>query len=279
MELKVEDFIKVRNIIYEKAGLFFETKKIYFVSKRLEKRLEELQINDVGTYINLLKFEDRNGEELQKLINQLTTNETYFFREMLQIEAFLNYCLPEVANLKKARNQKRLKIWSAGCSSGEEPYTLAILLKERFPEFSLFEIEILGTDIDTDILKHAQEAHYNERAVKDVPPDLLKKYFSLNTNGLYKLDEKIKNMVKFAHLNLFDHQKMRLLREIDFIFCRNVLIYFDDLSRKSVMANFYDSLNPGGYIYLGHAESVSRINSAFQIKRVGDYIVHQKPLQ
>ncbi len=278
MELKVEDFIKIRNLIYEKAGIFFETKKIYFVSKRLENRLTTLKIDDFSQYYNLLKYEDRSGEELQNFINLLTTNETYFFRESAQLDVFLRYCLPEIAELKKQRGQNQIRIWSAGCSSGEEPYTIAIMLVEHFKRLSEFNIEITATDIDTNILQQAKSGEYNERSLKDVAPDIINKYFSRNSNGLFKLSDRIKQMVRFGHLNLFDHQKMRLIRNIDFIFCRNVLIYFDDFSRKEVVANFYDSLNPGGYIYLGHAESVSRINTAFQIKKLNDFIVHQKPL-
>ena len=276
MELKVEDFIKFRNLIYDKAGLFFETKKIYFVKKRLEKRLEDLGLGDVMEYYHQLKFSDKLGTELQNLINLLTTNETYFFREDNQLEVFADICLPEVVQRKRDGRNRKLTIWSAGCSTGEEPYTLAIRLLEKIPDLAQWELKLLATDIDTQVLRTAQEAVYSERSVRNVPPELLKKHFLVSPEGA-RLRIHVKKMVQFEHLNLFDSARMRRIREVDFIFCRNVLIYFADTSRKAVVANFYDSLNPGGYIYLGHSESVSRINTAFKVKRAGSLIVHQKP--
>jgi chemotaxis protein methyltransferase CheR len=278
MKLTVEAFMKLRNIIYDKTGLFYESKKIYFVKKRLEKRMKELNITDTGDYYNFLKFGDKNGTEMQRLINLMTTNETYFFREENQLSAFVEQCLPEVLNSKRKSIAPRIKIWSAGCSTGEEAYTLAILLKEKLPKVNSWTIEILATDIDTDVLDKARAAVYGERSVRYVSPPLMKKYFLTHDNS-YLLKDEIKCMVRFAHLNLFNSLKMRTIRAMDFIFCRNVLIYFDDASRKAVVANFYDSLNPGGYIYLGHSESVNRISSAFNIKRAGGLVLHQKPSQ
>jgi chemotaxis protein methyltransferase CheR len=277
MKLTVEEFIQLRDIIYDKAGLFFEEKKIYFVKKRVEQRLEALAIPDVTEYYNLLKYKDKAGRELQVLLNRLTTNETFFFREENQLNVFRDHCLPEVIDFKRRKRENTIKIWSAGCSSGEEPYTLAILLKEKIIDFSSWNIVITGTDIDTEILEKAKTGVYNERSLRFTAPNMLAKYFTRNQDNEYIINFEIKKMVTFHHVNLFDSLKMRIFRGIDFIFCRNVLIYFDDTARKSVMANFYDSLNPGGYIYLGHSESVTRINSAFDIKRAGGFIVHQKP--
>lgn len=276
MELKVEEFIKFRNLIYEKAGLFFEVKKIYLVHKRLENRVTDLGLPDFSEYLNRLKFQDRSGEEMQNLINQLTTNETYFFRESNQLRVFAGECLGEVRDRKLKSGDRSLRIWSAGCSSGEEPYTLAIMLLESLKDRLLWNIEIVGTDIDTEVLAKARTAVYSERSVKDVSPDLLKKYFSPSPAG-FALQPVARTMVTFRHLNLFESIQMRQMRNFDFIFCRNVLIYFDDMSRKTVVAGFYDSLHSGGFIYLGHAESVGRINTAFTLRRLGDLIVHQKP--
>ena len=276
MILTVEEFIKLRNIIYDKAGIFFETKKIYYVNKRVEKRMEALSINDVNEYFNYLKFRDKPGTEIQHLLNLITTNETYFFREDQQLKVFLDHCLPEILAVKRQSGDNRIRIWSAGCSSGEEPYTLAILLREGIPDISAWKVEIIANDIDTDILQKAREGYYQDRSLRFVSPYIVKKYFKQD-NGNYIIDPAIKQMVQFYHMNLMDSPRMRLLRNMDFIFCRNVLIYFDDVSRKAVMANFYDSLNPGGYIYLGHSESVTRISSAYTIKRQGNLLVHQKP--
>ncbi len=274
-ELKLEDYIKLKNLIYDKAGLFFATNKIYFVKKRLEKRMISLGMNDFQAYYDSLKYYDRTGEELQNLINELTTNETYFFRETAQLEVFADHCLAEVMAAGNHR-EKSLRIWSAGCSSGEEPYTLAIILQEKMRLHPDWRFSIMATDIDTGILKKAEEGLYNDRSIKNVKPELLKRYFNFTPEG-YRISQNLKNTVNFSHLNLNDGAKMKTVRGIDFLFCRNVLIYFDELSRKIAMAHFYDSLNRGGFIFLGHSESVTRINSAFSLKRLGGMIVYQKP--
>ncbi len=276
MELKVEDFIKFRNLIYDKAGIFFETKKIYFVKKRIEKRVVALELKDAGEYFRVLKVMDKMGKELQNLLNLLTTNETYFFRETNQVDVFVNHCLPEIMELKKHKLKKTIKIWSAGCSTGEEPYSLAIKLMEAY-KWNDFSFKIMATDIDTVVLDKAKEAIYSERSLRNLSPALIKKYFLPASEGT-RLRSNVKKMVDFQHLNLFNNLLMRKNREFDFIFCRNVLIYFDDASRRSVVANFYDSLSPGGYIFLGHAESVTRISTSFKVRRAGGQIVHQKPL-
>lgn len=277
LKLTVEEFIRLRNIIYDRAGLFFETKKIYFVKKRLEKRMQEMHIKDVAEYINHLKFKDKFGKEVQQLLNLMTTNETYFFREDNQLNAFIDHCLPEILKRKRETRDTRLRIWSAGCSSGEEPYTLAILLKEKVADLLSWQLEILATDIDTDILESAKNGEYSDRSIRFAPPYIKSKYFT-SMGETFKLSQQVKQMVTFQHLNLMDSMRMRFVKNVDFIFCRNVLIYFDDQSRRAVVANFYDSLKPGGYIYLGHSESISRINTAFNITRAGGLIVHQKPL-
>lgn len=277
MKLTVEQFISLRDIIYDKAGLYFETNKIYLMKKRVQKRLETLDIDDVTDYYNLLKYKDRQGLELQKLLNLLTTNETYFYREDNQLKAFTDHCLTQIMAGEEKKRLKKIRIWSAGCSSGEEPYTLAIMLRERGLQHKSWKIEIIATDIDTNILEMAQKGVFHNRSVRFVPPHLLTKYFQPSGEEHHNLEPIIKNMVQFRHLNLADNLHMRLMRFFDFIFCRNVLIYFNDSSRRTVMANFYDSLNPGGYIYLGHSESVTRLSSAFTIERAGGLIVHRKP--
>ena len=277
MKLTVEQFISLRDIIFDKAGLYFDTNKIYLMKKRVEKRLESLGIEDVTEYYNLMKYKDRQGIEMQNLLNLLTTNETYFYREDNQLKVFMDHCLTQIMAGEEKKRLKKLKIWSAGCSSGEEPYTIAIMLRERGLEHLSWNIEIFATDIDTNILEMAQKGVFHIRSTRFVPPLILKKYFRPSGSDYFALDPLIKGMVQFQHLNLVDNLRMRFMRAFDFIFCRNVLIYFNDASRRTVMANFYDSLNPGGYIYLGHSESVSRLSSAFTIERAGGLIVHRKP--
>jgi len=276
MEFSFHDFIKLRDLIYKKTGLFFEEKKIYFVKKRVNKRMEEGGFNDFSTYYKFLLFDSNKEDELQKLIELLTTNETYFFREFEQLQSFAEHCLPEVCEKKEKNKDYNLRIWSAGCSTGEEPYTLSIILLEMLDNPYLWKKEIIATDIDTMALEKAKRGVYGYRSIKNVPEDYFAKYF-VNNGDEYRIKLTAKSIVKFAKINLYDDNEIRKLKNFDFIFCRNVLIYFNDISRKKVVNYFYEALNPGGYIFLGHSESMSRISSAFRIKRKGGFIVYQKP--
>jgi len=275
MQLSGEHFGKLTQQIYLRLGLHFEDKKNYFLQKRIEKRMGCLGLADPGEYVFLLCHGDPEGKEMQALANLVTTNETYMFREYEQLEAFANYCLPEVLSAKQGRGEQKLRIWSAGCSSGEEAYTLAIILQEVFPQSQYWDCEIVATDIDENMLAQAARARYWWRSVREVPAEYLEKYF-LQENDSYTLRPKTTSLVRVAHLNLHDRVAMRAMRNFDFIFCRNVLIYFDDRSRKGVVDHFYNSLNRGGYIFLGHSESVGRISSAFKLKRVGTHLVYAK---
>ena len=275
MELSTDHFDKLAQQIYQRLGLHFEDKKTYFLQKRVEKRMEALGFQDPQEYVFLLCFADPEGKEMQALANLITTNETYMFREYEQLEAFANCCLPEVLSAKQTRGEQRLRIWSAGCSSGEEAYTLAMILQEVFPQSQYWDCEIMATDIDENMLAHARRARYWSRSVRDVPAQYIEKYL-IKEGESYLVRPKTASLVRFAHLNLHDRMAMRAMRDFDFVFCRNVLIYFDDHSRKAAVDNFYNSLNRGGYIFLGHSESVGRISSAFKLKRVEDHLVYAK---
>ncbi len=272
----VEDFIKLRNLIYERTGIKFEEKKIYFVKRRVMERVKALGLKSSKEYYRYLRFRDRDGKEFQNLINLLTTNETYFFREFYQLEVFGEVLLPELEEKRKEENNLRLKIWSAGCSTGEEPYTLSIIVMEILDDYRDWDIEIVANDIDERVLEHAKRGVYGRRSVKDVPKAYLDKYF-IRQGENFKIVDEVKRLVKFEKLNLMDDTKMRYKKGFDFIFCRNVLIYFDDESRKRVVSHFYNALNRGGYIFLGHSESLSRITTAFRVKKVRDAIIYYKP--
>ena len=270
----LREFKKVRDIIYSKTGIYIPESKVYFLKKRIENRLKELELQSAEDYIKYLHFFDKTGREVQNLINLVTVNETYFFREFPQLQAFAEHCLPEVA--RKAPH-KKIEILSAGCSTGEEPYTLSIILMEMLDSARNFEITAI--DIDENALEKAKKGIYNERSVKDVPKIYLEKYFDVLKSG-YAVKPVVKKNVKFKKVNLFDTRSLSMLgKDFDFIFCRNVLIYFSDDSRRKVVESFYNMMVPGGYIFLGHSESVSRITTAFRIKRAGDFIVYQKPLE
>ncbi len=275
MELSIEDFINLRNLIYERTGMQFGENKIYYFKKRVQKRMETRGLEKVSEYIKYLKMFDRDSREFQDLINLITVNETYFFREFDQLAIFGENCLEEVVAQKRAKGDRSLKVFSAACSSGEEPYTLAIILKEMLEDFRSWNITVKGVDIDENVLQAARSAEYDPRSVKDVPADYLDKYFTRMSADKYRVNPEIRSMVSFEHVNLMDRRALRSERDYDFVFCRNMLIYFDDQSRKQVVERFYTMLNKGGFIFLGHAESLSRISTAFKIRRIEGYTVYQ----
>jgi len=275
-EFDVRHFVKLRDFIYRLTGIYFEEKKLYFVKKRVLAEMKRHGFEDFTSYYRALRF-GRNEELLQSLINALTTNETYFFREFDQLAVFAEECLPLVCEAKERRGVKRLRIWSAGCSTGEEPYTLSIILLEMIDDLPSWDARIEATDIDTRALDFARRGVYGLRSVKHVPEEYFRKYFRPAGPNLFAVTEEVKALVRFYHLNLLDGEKMSRMKGFDFIFCRNVLIYFDEKARRQVVEHFYRALLPGGFIFLGHSESLSRITSAFRIRRLGGMIVYQKP--
>src|ERR1017187_5572709 len=274
-DFSVEQFRSLSQQIYQKLGLHFDEKKIYFLKTRVAKRMAALGMDDPRDYVFLVSYADPKGVEMQALANLVTTNETYMFREYDQLQAFANYCLPEVLSAKQARGERTLRIWSAGCSSGEEPYTLAMIVQDVFPQAQSWDCQIVATDVDENMLRHVAAARYGARSVGDVPGEYREKYL-IEDGDEWIVRRRTAALVHARHLNLHDRMAMRTMRDFDFIFCRNVLIYFDDLSRKSVVDHFYNALNPGSYVFLGHSESVGRVSTAFKLKRFESHLVYVK---
>lgn len=274
-ELSGDQYQKLTQTIYKKLGLHFDDKKLYFLKSRVAKRMEALGLDSFQQYVFMVSHADHEGAEMQQLANLITTNETYMFREYEQLQAFANFCLPDVLSAKHDRGEKTFRIWSAGCSSGEEPYTLAMIVQDVFPQISTWDCQIVATDIDENMLKRVREACYGERSVKDVPEEYRQKYL-IQRGDRYSVRSRTVEMVVAKHLNLNDRLAMRAMRNFDFIFCRNVLIYFDDLSRKAVVDQFYTSLNKGGFVFLGHSESAGRVTPAFRLKRYENHLVYVK---
>ena len=275
LELSVEDFTKLSQQIYQKLGLHFDDKKLYFLKTRVAKRMVALGLDDPREYVFMVSYADPEGMEMQALANLITTNETYMFREYDQLQAFANHCLPEVLSAKQARGEKTLRIWSAGCSSGEEPYTLAMIIQEVFPQSQSWDREIIATDIDENMLRKVEAGRYGLRAISEVP-DVYREKYLVEDGDEWVVRRRTAALVKPLHLNLHDRMAMRAMRGFDFIFCRNVLIYFDDLSRKMAVDHFYGALNSGSYIFLGHSESVGRVTTSFKLKRFENHLVYAK---
>jgi len=271
-----DDFDKFREYFYRKTGIMFEQSKRYFVDRRLIERIKATGHNSFKNYFIFLRFES-TGRELQNLINVLTINETYFFREEYQFQCMINRMLTEIV-LRKRRGDI-IRIWSIPSSTGEEPYSIAIYLLEYWKEIDKWDIEIISSDIDTNALDNAQKGIYSERSVQNLPRAIIQKYLKYLGNGYYQICEDLRNSVEFTRVNIVDTKETKRYRGFDIVFCRNLLIYFDDLSRKIAVENLFDTMNPGGFICLGHSESMSRISPIFKIRKFPEAIVYQKPLE
>jgi chemotaxis protein methyltransferase CheR len=205
----------------------------------------------------------------------LTTNETYFFREAFQLKAFTDEIMPELIAKKEKRGERSLRIWSAGCSSGEEPYTIAMLLLEMGC-CKGWRVEIIGTDISHRVLQQARKAVYGKSAFRATDETYIRRFFQ-EQDCSFKIADTVKELVTITHLNLFDQNRLALLGRMDIIFCRNVIIYFDQTAKKKVIEIFNRMLREGGYLLLGHSESLMNISTAFALRHLKNDMVYQKP--
>jgi chemotaxis protein methyltransferase CheR len=273
--LSEDVFRLIRDIIRDYCGLYFDDSSKYLIEKRLSRRVRGHHLNDFRDYYRFIRYDRNSAEELSQIMDILTVNETYFFREQNQLKAFSEEILEEL----KAANHatKTLRIWSAGCSTGEEPYTIAMLINEK-GSFRGWDIEIYGSDINQRVLQTARKGVYRKNSFRTTEPYFLNKYF-IEEDGSSRIIDAVKKNVNFSYLNLLDSFRTKFLGKMDVIFCRNVLIYFDTASRRRVIDNFYDRLSDGGYLLLGHAESLINISTAFKLRHFKNDMVYQKPLE
>lgn len=274
--LKNEEIFLLRDYIYEKTGMYFPGSKRYFFERRFARRLQELNIDSYSTYLQFLQNENGGAQEFGRLIQEITINETSFFRNASQFKAMVNLMIPEIMNNKKKQGENRLRIWSAGCSSGEETYTIALFLTEKYGEkLGKWQVEILGTDIDPAVIETAKTGVYAEYRLRNVPTDIRNRFFTSTRSG-FAVTEDIKRMVGFRVSNLNDNRDMIMMRNFDIIFCRNVLIYFNAASKKRVVENFYKSLLPHGFLILGHSESLFGVTKNFKLIHFPGGMAHKK---
>ncbi|MDP2157262.1 MAG: protein-glutamate O-methyltransferase CheR [Nitrospirota bacterium] len=266
-------FRLIRDIIKDYCGLYFDDASRYLLEKRLSRRIKNHHLNDFRDYYRFIRYDKRAEEELTAIMDVLTVNETYFFREQNQLKAFSEEILDELKTVN--RDRKTLRVWSAGCSTGEEPYTIAMLINER-GHFNGWDIEIHGSDINQRVLQTARRGVYRRNSFRTTEPYFMSKYF-IEEDGSFKIGDAAKKHVNFSYLNLLDPFKSKFLGKMDVIFCRNVLIYFDNASRRRVIENFHDRLVDGGYLLLGHAESLINISTAFTLRHLKNDMVYQKP--
>ena len=272
LELPDDVFRLVRDAIYRRTGIWFTDASRYLLQKRLSPRARELSFDSFQKYFYFLQYDPRADGEFDVIYDLVTTNETYFFREPAQFTAFVEEIVPELVSGKAV---KKIRIWSAGCSSGEEPYSIAMLLQEA-GWFDRASFEIFASDLNQQVLARARKGHYREAAFRSTDPTLREKYFARQADGSWHIADSIRNRVSFGRVNLYDEARVAVLGSLDVIFCRNVIIYFDDASKKSVVRNFYNRLLDGGYLLLGHSESLISLSTEFKLKHLKNDMVYQK---
>lgn len=276
IKISDEEFKLLTGFIYDIAGIAIPEKRKYLLENRLAKRLKKHGILSYNDYYTYLKYGEDKENELTKLLEAVTTNETSFYRDINQLDSFQNSVLTEVLGKQRESGSKQLHIWSAGCSSGEEPYTLSMLLHATLGnELPAWRIRISANDISQAVLAQARAGVYKNYALRTTSSDAKSRYFS-ESNGDYAVKPEVKKLVTFSQLNLNDSAALKKIPRSHIIFCRNVIIYFDDEMKKKVISNFYDNLLPGGYLILGHSESIHKLSMAFQLKRLPGTIVYKK---
>ncbi len=277
-ELKISEleFTQLRDFIYDQAGIFIAGNRKYLLENRLSNRLKELNLKSFGEYYYYLQYDPGKKAELNKLFEVITTNETSFYRNPPQLKVFQTKVLPAVLDELRKKRRKRLRIWSAGCSTGEEPYTLAMILHDVLgAEISSWDIKITANDLSEKVLKSARRAVYSEYALRTTPKEIVKKYFDQDGKQ-YKVKPAIKQLVSFGQINLSDRMQVKRVEKSEIVFCRNVIIYFDEAMKKKVINAFYDNLIKGGFLIIGHSESLHNITRAFKPVHHPGAIIYQK---
>jgi len=266
----------MRDFIHEKFGIYLKDDKISFVNMKLKSRVVNLGLNSFNEYFNYVKYGPGGEKELSKMISLLTNNETYFFRELPQLKVFGKELLPKLRERKLIEGNKKVRVISAGCSTGEEVYTLAMIAFETGSFFWEWDLKIIGMDISIRAIETAKRAVYYPRSLRMTKSDYVEKFFSKNSSEHYTLKNNIKNMTSFIFGNITDPVTWKDMDKVDIIFCRNVLIYFSEEKVKAAVENFYNALNNGGYLLLGHSETLTGIFDEFEMLRFPDTFAYRK---
>lgn len=265
-----KEFNLFRDIIYRLTGIQMTEKKRNLVVARLSKRLRALNLHSFSQYYDYLNTSTSAADELSNLINRITTNKTDFFREKHHFDFLANEILPSYISAAQKGRERRLRIWSSGCSSGEEPYTLAMTVAESFKNERGWDLKILATDLDTDVLTKASRGVYSSQQIAPVPLGLLSKYFVRSSEG-YEVSQQLKSMIYFRKLNLMD-PVFPMKKPFDIIFCRNVMIYFDEQTKQDLIKKYHSHLKNDGYMFVGHSESLMTMKHLFRFLKHTVYI-------
>jgi chemotaxis protein methyltransferase CheR len=271
--LTEDEFRRLCEFLYRRTGMIFTEAKRYYVERRVAERMLATGSGSFSSYFARLRMDVQS--EVEQFVNAFTVNETYFYREEHQLKCLTTDLLAET--LRSKINGEAIRIWSAPCSTGEEPYSVAMWLLENWSLVDEYEIEIVGSDIDTEVLQLARQGVFGKRALMRLSPYLIGKYFTPLPEERWRILDDLRGSVHFSQVNIVAPNETRLHGQFDIVFCRNVLIYFDDASRRMAAENLYENLRPGGFICLGHTESMSRISPLFEVRRFTDAIVYQRP--
>ena len=271
-QLTPEELQRFCEYIYRRTGMTFGESKRYYIDRRVAERMRAVGDESFNAYFSRLRSDTG---ELELAINAFTINETYFYREEHQLRCLSRELLPRIAAGRKPGD--RIRIWANPCSTGEEAYSIAIWLLENWPLVDAYNIEIQGSDIDTRALEAARRGRFSARAVSRLSARLVADYFKPAGDGSVQIIQDIRDSVAFSPVNLIDRASMAAHGVFDIVFCRNVLIYFDEASRRSAAEALFDSLRPGGFLLLGHTEAMSRIDDRFEAVRLEEGNVYQRP--
>ncbi|NCC24564.1 MAG: protein-glutamate O-methyltransferase CheR [Deltaproteobacteria bacterium] len=265
VQIQGEEFVQLRDFIYEQSGIYIADNRRYLLENRLGNRLRHLNLKSFSEYFYYLRYDPARKQELNRLFEVITTNETSFFRNPPQLKVFEKTILPIHLDRLRASGKRQLRIWSAGCSTGEEPYTISILLHEVLgAELPLWDIKITANDLSEGVLASARRGLYMEYTLRTTPKEIVAKYFDDEGSGKYRIRPEIKKLVTFGQINLNDRFQLKRVEPSHIVFCRNVIIYFDESMKKRVIGAFYDNLLPGGHLFIGHSESLHNISRAFK---------------
>lgn len=259
------DLVRIRDLIYQVAGIFHPDTKLTLLHDRCGRRMKELQVSSLREYFECLTLRPIRQSELVALLNEITIGETCFFRNQPQLDALRRVVLPKIIEAKAKLPFHRLRIWSAGCSTGEEPYTLSmLLLEEVHARLKGWTVEIVATDLNENSLAHAQAGLYGNYSTRHLTPQFRQRYF-IESGEQLQIQPAVRASINFSRLNLSDDARMTFMKGFDVIFCCNVLIYFDLASKRRVIQHFYNDLLPHGYLFLGHSESLYGVSDDFRL--------------
>ncbi|WP_022661051.1 CheR family methyltransferase [Paucidesulfovibrio longus] len=276
LKITEQEFRQLRDFVYGQCGIFIPDNRQYLMENRLSNRIKALNLKSFGEYFYFLQYDSDRRQEMGKLFEVITTNETSFFRNPPQIQVFQDTILPGLLAELRKKGRRRLRIWSAGCSTGEEPYTLAICIHRALGnELPLWDVRITANDLSARVVDAAKNGVYSSYALRTTPKDVIDQYF-IQEERLFRIRPDVQRLVSFGQINLNERAQLKLVERSEVVFCRNVIIYFDEDMKRRVINAFYDNLVPDGYLFIGHSESLHNITRAFKPEHHPGAIIYKK---